>query len=143
MLKLIYESKSIWNQNLCFGVLYYVTSYLKKKSSIPTRFISCGHKWQDVLYVYVCVYVCVCVYTQSPKVWIFSVSIYPPKYIQVVFISWLLWIMPQGSWFCRHQKKKNGGCLGLREEEIEWCRSKGQRRQWQPTPVLLPGKSHG
>ena len=26
---------------------------------------------------------------------------------------------------------------------ISVCRSKGRRRQWHPTPVLLPGKSHG
>ena len=56
----------------------------------------------------VCVCVCVCVYTLSPKVWIFSVSIYPPKYIYVVFTSWLLWIMLQGSWFCRHKTKEWG-----------------------------------
>ena len=24
-----------------------------------------------------------------------------------------------------------------------WGRSPGGRRQWQPTPVFLPGKSHG
>ena len=27
--------------------------------------------------------------------------------------------------------------------EFLLCSSRGQRRQWHPTPVLLPGKSHG
>ena len=27
--------------------------------------------------------------------------------------------------------------------ELEWCALLLQRRQWHPTPVLLPGKSHG
>ena len=49
-----------------------------------------------------------------------------------------------GIWF--HPK------LALKErvslEEIEnsdpfWCSAESLRRQWQPTPVLLPGKSHG
>ena len=29
------------------------------------------------------------------------------------------------------------------EAEIEWFYEDLQRRQWHPTPVLLPGKSHG
>ena len=28
-------------------------------------------------------------------------------------------------------------------QQLEWCQVLDQRRQWHPTPVLLPGKSHG
>ena len=43
---------------------------------------------------------------------------------------------------------KEGGREGRRKEICHLCPLKGprlcnQRRQWQPTPVLLPGKSHG
>ena len=31
----------------------------------------------------------------------------------------------------------------FKERELHKCRNTGQRRQWHPTPVLLPGKSHG
>ena len=35
-------------------------------------------------------------------------------------------------------------CVQCYEDRILfWSRKKAQRRQWHPTPVLLPGKSHG
>ena len=33
--------------------------------------------------------------------------------------------------------------LGVGVKELETGRLKLRRRQWHPTPVLLPGKSHG
>ena len=41
-----------------------------------------------------------------------------------------------------------GGGQGFSEcsatrEKLEWSPSLSQRRRWHPTPVLLPGKSHG
>ena len=43
--------------------------------------------------------------------------------------------------------KTFGGGFGLIQQVIAmwetWVRSLGWRRKWQPTPVLLPGKSHG
>ena len=35
------------------------------------------------------------------------------------------------------------GCWLLGQSTVWWDRGKRRRRQWQPTPVLLPGKSHG
>ena len=34
------------------------------------------------------------------------------------------------------------GALG-NDCDLEFSRHRSQRRQWHPTPVLLPGKSHG
>ena len=31
----------------------------------------------------------------------------------------------------------------VRSGVLHWSQPTGQRRQWHPTPVLLPGKSHG
>ena len=38
------------------------------------------------------------------------------------------------------KKKKTGG---TNRKQIKHARLKPRRRQWHPTPVLLPGKSHG
>ena len=50
------------------------------------------------------------------------------------------------------EARGQSGDLGTRERgwvkpgwqgRLLWCRLSSRRRQWHPTPVLLPGKSHG
>ena len=38
---------------------------------------------------------------------------------------------------------QRGGKYVTRQENLEWVGLGWWRRQWHPTPVLLPGKSHG
>ena len=42
------------------------------------------------------------------------------------------------------KRSQEWGCSGnVASWNSEWVGWKGRRRQWHPTPVLLPGKSHG
>ena len=74
-----------------------------------------------------------------PKYWSFSFSISPSnEYSGLIFfrMDWLDLLAVQGtlkSLLQYHSSKAS----------ILWCSAFFQRRQWQPTPVLLPGKSHG
>ena len=52
-------------------------------------------------------------------------------------LSWLLWIMLQWTWECRYPDFDSLGYI----LKSRIARSYGRR--WHPTPVLLPGKSHG
>ena len=55
-------------------------------------------------------------------------------------ISWDQWLICKLIW-------RDDRLLILPTQELSMsfhlCRSSSQRRQWHPTPVLLPGKSHG
>ena len=58
-------------------------------------------------------------------------------------MSYLLWIRNIKGWTqggaIEQISVSSHCCLPLNKEERDFSR----RRQWQPTPVLLPGKSHG
>ena len=41
------------------------------------------------------------------------------------------------------EKRIIKGILNIIAQSFKYCRSLFQRRQWHPTPALLPGKSHG
>ena len=59
-----------------------------------------------------------------------------------VFTFWLLWIV----WPWIFRKRSLGGhifSLQINKNEIAGSFDQHQRRQWHPTPELLPGKSHG
>ena len=61
-------------------------------------------------------------------------------------LSSLLTCLPRGAW--AEESKTGSGRQKRRESGCErWDKGRalapGRRRQWQPTPVLLPGKSHG
>ena len=74
-----------------------------------------------------------------PKYWSFSFSISPSnEYSGLISfrMDWLDLLAVQGTLksLLQHHSSK---------ASILWCSVFFQRRQWQPTPVLLPGKSHG
>ena len=81
-----------------------------------------------------------------PKGWSFSFSISPSKSIQGLFpLDWLVWSLccPRDSQESSSTSQlKSINCLVLSLLYIQLI-SILWRRQWQPTPVLLPGKSHG
>ena len=43
---------------------------------------------------------------------------------------------------CQQHRAANSNS-GLPDPSHKWAQGKGGRRRWHPTPVLLPGKSHG
>ena len=50
----------------------------------------------------------------------------------------------RGGWRCSSVCALGRQVGRIEREEVELrCMERGQRRQWHPTPVLLPGKSHG
>ena len=61
---------------------------------------------------------------------------------EVFFIFWLVWLTLQWTWKCRYPPAFNS--LGyIPRAGIGRSYNSCWRRQWHPTPVLLPGKSHG
>ena len=61
----------------------------------------------------------------------------PIKLLHFRELPW--WNLPKKKWYKHFQKIKEEGTLpNLFLEASVTC-----RRQWHPTPVLLPGKSHG
>ena len=53
------------------------------------------------------------------------------------------WREVQGPWRCDLGSVPEWIIIRLRERSLRGFRSLCWRRQWHPTPVLLPGKSHG
>ena len=74
-----------------------------------------------------------------PKYWSFSFSISPSKEIPGLIsfrVDWLDLLAVHGTLksLLQHHSSK---------ASILWCSAFFQRKQWHPTPVVLPGKSHG
>ena len=74
-----------------------------------------------------------------PEYWSFSFSISPfNEYSGLISfrIDWLEFLAVEGTLkgLLQHHSSKTS---------ILWCSALFGRRQWQPTPVLLPGKVHG
>ena len=74
-----------------------------------------------------------------PKYWSFSFSISPSnEYSGLISfrMDWLDLLAVQGTLksLLQHHSSK---------ASILWCSAFFRRRRWHPTPVLLPGKSHG
>ena len=74
-----------------------------------------------------------------PKYWSFSFNICPSnEHPGLIFFSmdWLDLLTVQGTLksLLQHHSSK---------ASILWCSAFFRRKQWYPTPVLLPGKSHG
>ena len=93
-------------------------------------------------------------------VYMFYLPSYALKGISVVSVSWLLWIVLNRATVYMsvlvppHIRTLILLCTYLGEESLAHTIDKflifwetiilfSQRRQWHPTPVLLPGKSHG
>jgi len=56
------------------------------------------------------------------------------------YTPFLLWGFPRGA------SGKEPACQSRRHKRLRfdpWVRNLPWRRAWQPTPVLLPGESHG
>ena len=60
------------------------------------------------------------------------------QYVQIILLRLL-------NFSCKLRHDRNMGYRGGKawDLELERPRIESQRRQWHPTPVLLPGKSHG
>ena len=55
------------------------------------------------------------------------------------FLGWLQWASPVAQWWRIHLI-----CRSLRRFRLDsWVGKSPWRRTWQPTPVFLPGESHG
>ena len=75
----------------------------------------------------------------SPKYWRFSFSINPSnEYLGLISfrMDWFDLLAVQGTLksLLQHHSSKTS---------IRQCSAFFRRRQWHPTPILLPGKSHG
>ena len=46
-------------------------------------------------------------------------------------------------WYYRNKLITRGASMNNIHQQIGQSRRNGWRRQWHPTPALLPGKSHG
>ena len=57
----------------------------------------------------------------------------------IIFIPFVTWLMELPRWL----SGKESACRCRRHGFNPWVRKIPCRRKWQPTPVFLPGKSHG
>ena len=63
-----------------------------------------------------------------------------PHLIQIFIINWKAMLIRGLLWWL---SSKASTCQWRRHGFNPWIRKIPWRRKWQPTPVLLPGKSHG
>ena len=73
---------------------------------------------------------------QKPRLFPFTTWSWHSCLLLILFIfraSWLPW------WL----SSKESGCQWKRHGFYPWVRKFPWRRKWQPTPVFLPGNSHG
>ena len=129
---------------------------------MPSRSTDLIDKWQDFLfkaklyiyiYIYVCIYVCVCVYMYTRHIFVHpSINgclccVYVWAIVNNAAVNMgtqiSLWTMN----FISLQYMLRSGIAGWYGNSIFnfWGIPilSSQRRQWQPTPGLLPGRSHG
>ena len=55
----------------------------------------------------------------------------------------LSWASPEAKWLKKKKQKKTPAGQCRRHTFDPWVGKIPWRRKWQPTPVLLPGQSHG
>ena len=53
------------------------------------------------------------------------------------------WVWDHGMWASHGASDKESACQFRRRRFVPWVGKIPWRRKWQPTPIFLPGESHG